>query len=492
MKNRTAPFGVIDIGSNSVRMVIYFMEGRFPVPMVNDKIMCGLGRGLTKTGRLHAGGMDRALGALRRFRAVADAMGARQVRAAATAAVRDAENGPEFVTEAKHVSGFTVEVLTGEAEAELAARGVLFGIPDADGLAGDLGGGSLELVSIDHGAPGSTVTLPIGPLRLMDMFGRKMNRTAAHLDRVFDEVIWLPESRGKPFFAVGGIWRSFARVVMAESQYPLTVLHQFRVPADEVFTFAEFLARQSPSSLARIPALSSKRADALPHGALILDRLVRKAGLTELIVSAYGLREGLLMEEIEGRRRPHDPLLDAARDWRDTRSRTPEMVDELPGFIGALPWPDDPASKRLRLAACLFSDIGWQAHPDYRGTDIFDTVLTAPIAGLDHRERVLLALALWHRYGGGASDVPDRRAVGRLLVEEEREQARRLGLALRLAYRLSGAAKGVLPRTVLSVEEGRLVLRLPDALRDFAGEGVDKRLGALASAMGLSPVVECG
>lgn len=493
MKDSRAPFGVIDIGSNSVRMVIYSMKGRFPVPMVNDKIMCGLGRGLTRTGQLHEEGMDRALGALRRFRAVGNSLGACRMRAVATAAVRDAENGAVFVTQAKQVSGFTVEVLSGAEEAALAARGVLFGIPDADGLAGDLGGGSLELVSVADGAPGRSVTLPIGPLRLMDRFGRKINRIAGHLDKVFEKEDWLQECKGKPLYAVGGIWRSFARVVMAESDYPLTVLHQFRVQRDEIFTFAEFLARQSPSSLARIPSLSSRRADALPYGALILDRLVRKANLSGLIVSAYGLREGLVMEETGGGRGgPADPLLDAARDWRDARSRTPEMVDELPDFLSALPWPEDAAHARLRLAACLSSDIGWQAHPDYRGADSFNTMLTAPIAGLSHAERVFLALALWHRYGGGASNVPDRKAVGRLLVEEEREYARRLGLALRLAYRLSGAAKNVLSRSRLTVEEGCLVLRLPGDLRDFAGEGVDKRLAALATAMNLSPVVSYG
>ncbi len=321
----------------------------------------------------------------------------------------------------------------------------------------------------------------------MDRFGRKMNKIANHLDTVFESEAWLLECTGKPLYAVGGIWRSFARVVMAETDYPLTVLHQFRVPRSEIFTFAEFLARQSPSSLARIPSLSSRRADALPYGALILDRLVRKAGLSGLIVSAYGLREGLVMEEIGGC--PADPLLDVAQDWRDTHSRTPEMVDELPDFVNALPWPDDETHARLRLAACLSSDIGWQAHPDYRGADSFETVLTAPIAGLNHAERVFLGLALWYRYGGGASNVPDRKAVGRLLVEEERDHARRLGLALRLAYRLCGTASNVLPRAALAVEGDSLVLRLPEALRDFAGEGVDKRLAALAGAMNLSPAV---
>ncbi|MFP4004456.1 MAG: hypothetical protein ACLFV8_11820 [Alphaproteobacteria bacterium] len=491
MTSNNAPFAVIDIGSNSVRMVIYSMKGRFPVPMVNDKVMCGLGRGLTRTGNLHAEGMDRALGALRRFRAVGRAMGVRRTRAVATAAVRDAENGPEFVAEARRVSGFTVEVLSGEAEAALAARGVLFGIPDADGVAGDLGGGSLELVSVEGGAPGRSVTLPVGPLRLMDRFGRKMNKAANYLDRVFEETEWLSENRGEPLYAVGGIWRSFARVVMAEDDYPLTVLHQFHVRTKDIFSYTEFLTRQSPSSLARIPALSSRRADALPYGALILDRLVRRAKLSGLIVSAYGLREGLVMEET-GRGGPADPLLDAARDWRDARSRTPQMVDELAEFIRVLPWPDDPSHERLRLASCLFSDIGWQAHPDYRGLDSFNAVLTAPIAGLSHAQRVFLALALWHRYGGGASNVPDRRAVSRLLVEEEREHARQLGLALRLAYRLSGAARGVLPRVHLAPAGGSLILRLPGDLRDFAGEGVDKRLGALAGAMNLSPVVEYG
>lgn len=479
-----APLGVIDIGSNSVRLVIYTIEARFPVPLVNDKVMCGLGRSLGATGLLHEDGVMRAIAAMRRFRALARATGVSRLAAVATAAVRDARNGTEFVTLAEKTLGASIRIISGEEEAALVAQGVLFGNSYAEGLAGDLGGGSLELVELGEEGVGNAITLPIGPLRLMDASGGSMSKVAELVDEALEVASWLGALDGQPLYAVGGIWRSFAKLVMAGSGYPLSVLHQYRISAKQVRRFTTLIAKQSPSSLSRMVGMSPRRIDAMPYGAIVLDRVTRAAGLGGVIVSAYGLREGVLMRELNRQRTNCDPLLDAARDMRDARSRSPAMVDELLSWLVNFNWLSSGRGTRLREAAALLSDIVWQAHPDYRAEDGFITVLTSHIAGLDHADRTFLALTLWHRHGG-AGMPPDSRAVKRLLTEDERETARRLGYTMRVAYRLCGAAPGILPRCPLSMENGTIVLDIPKPLADLSGEGVLRRLTALAQAMDL-------
>ena len=290
-------FGIVDLGSNSVRLVVYAAAARSPVLVFNEKVLCGLGRTLASTGRLDPKGIERALAALKRFVALRDQIGIDTLVVAATAAVRDAEDGPEFLLRAEEICGFKITLVSGAEEARLAAQGVLSGTPDADGVVGDLGGASLELVGVGGGQrQGEGVTLPIGPLRLMDMSKGSMTEAAAIVDKTLKGLDLLKEFQGRRLYVVGGVWRNLARIHMAQRQYPIHVLHGYVIPAADASDLARVIEKLGPKSLAQIPDISERRVDTLPVGALILDKLIEAMKAKDIVISAYGLREGILFD----------------------------------------------------------------------------------------------------------------------------------------------------------------------------------------------------
>jgi len=490
-----APVAVVDIGSNSVRLVIYDGARRSPTPVFNEKVLCGLGRGVATTGRMDDVAVGRALVALMRFKAVAEQFGAGKTYAIATAAAREADNGREFIRNARKALGAPVRVLTGRDEAMYSAMGVLSGNPDAEGIVGDLGGGSLELTVIRDGKMGDGITLPLGPLRLIDISGGNIRRARAVIQEMLAGLALLDGLEGQGFYAVGGTWRNLARIQMAQDQYPLHVLHNYRIHRDSAESLAHLVSGLSPASLRDIHEISENRAETLPYGALVLEELLKRTRVADVIVSSYGLREGLLYSKLKVKTRAQDPLLSAAWDLARLRSRSPKGALELADWTDRLfadaGLDETDRERRLRRAACLVADIGWRADQDYRGEQSLNIVAHAAFAGIDHPGRAFLALTVLFRYqgirGDGVSprllELVDKRALGR---------AKLIAAAQRLAYVLSGFMPGVLPRTALTVGDKRLTLKLKRKLRNLHGEPVIKRLGDLARQLDRSPSIEMG
>ncbi|MGH6873517.1 MAG: exopolyphosphatase, partial [Aestuariivirgaceae bacterium] len=291
---RSRPVAVVDIGSNSVRLVVYDGLRRSATPLFNEKLLCGLGKGVAITGIMSEQAVARALGALRRFRALCSQMGASDVFAVATAAPREAKNGREFIVKAEKALGCDIDLLSGKQEAEFAARGVMAGIPHADGVVGDLGGGSLELVDIQDGEIRDGVTLPIGPLRLIDLSGGSMKQARRIVDDALKGTKLIGNLRGRHFYAVGGTWRNLARLHMAQNHYPLHVLHNYRMTREAARSVADLVSGLSPASLKDIRLVSRSRSDTLPFGAMVLERILALSGADAVITSVYGVREGLL------------------------------------------------------------------------------------------------------------------------------------------------------------------------------------------------------
>ena len=268
------PVAVVDIGSNSVRLVVYDGLRRSPSPIFNEKILCGLGRTVATKGRLNEEGMTRALAALRRFRALAQQIGAKQVFALATAAAREAANGEQFIAKAEKALGCDIKVLSGKEEARFAALGVMAGIPDADGVAGDLGGGSLELIDVKDGKLHDGITLPLGPLRLIDLSGGSIEKARKIVDEAFAKAGILKKLKGRSFYAVGGTWRNLAKLHMAQTHYPLHVLHCYRLSRQQAMSLSGLVSGLSPISLKEVREVSKSRTDTMPFGALVLERLL--------------------------------------------------------------------------------------------------------------------------------------------------------------------------------------------------------------------------
>ena len=483
-----APLGriaVVDVGSNSLRLVVFERLGATLLPLLNEKVMCALGRGIAASGRLNRDGVELAFANLQRFVALARALGVDHLAIIATAAVRDALDGADFAAEAERQCGVPVRVIEGSEEARLSAAGVLAGIRAADGVVGDLGGGSVELVRVDAGARapiGAGVSLPLGPLRLAELGDNRKSLTET-IERVIADAPVLRDAAGKNLYLVGGAWRAIARLHMEQTHYPLHIIHEYAIPRRPAEGFLDIIASQSRRSLERIASISRRRLEVVPLAALILGRLIRAGRPERIIFSAFGLREGyadgLLPKE------PRiDPLIAAAMGMAASQSRGRSDGDRLQRWTTPI-FPDlDDRAHRLHRAACWLSDFAWTEHPDYRAEHAFTRSLRMPVGQVSHHERVFIASALHARYGG-ATDDPIKAATRPLLDDGAADEARRLGLALRLAYTLCGGALELLDQVRIARGPHGLDLELPPTGSLFIGEAVTRRLDALGRALGL-------
>jgi exopolyphosphatase/guanosine-5'-triphosphate,3'-diphosphate pyrophosphatase len=490
------PVAVIDIGSNSVRLVVYEGVTRSPTPLFNEKTLAGLGREVQTKGLLVADAVEKALGALMRFRALCDTMQVERLWVLATAACRDARNGREFIATAERICRTRIDVISGQREAELTALGVVSGFHRPDGIVGDLGGGSLELVDVHGARIKSGTTLPLGGLALQDSSGRSIKKADKIVKSALAGMALLKGGKGRTFYAVGGTWRALAHLHMAQTGYPLHVMHGYVIRAKEALEFSRLVHRVNPETLSQIEVVAAARRPLLPFAALVLEHIVRRAQPREVMFSALGVREGLLYAQLGVEERKRDALLAAAQELNRLRSRSPQHGEELIGwtdtFMASTGIDENAEEKRLRHAACLLADIGWRAHPDYRGEQSLNIIAHAGFVGIDHPGRAYLALAIFFRHVGLLHDEELSPRIRELASTRTLDRARVLGAALRVAYLVSASQPGVLPRTPLKVERHRLVLRLEGECAALAGERVSSRLMLLARLVGREPVVVTG
>jgi len=481
------PIAVIDIGSNSVRLVVFDGLQRSPQALFNEKVMCGLGKALSATGRMSDASVESACQTLRRYAAVIEDMQCEAVRAVATAAVRDAENGLEFVARVKAETGLEVQILDGSDEAYYSALGVISGIPGAKGIVGDLGGGSLELARIEDGQMHERVTLPIGPVRLLGDPNADMRSRRKIIDKALKSVEWLKSYPGHSLYIVGGAWRALARIHIQRSRYPLGVLHQYTMTPEDVNAVYRLVRRIRPEELSKFQKVPQRRIETLPAAARILDRTVSLTDASTVVVSALGLREGILYEQLDNAVRESDPLIEACRQISQRFNRFGDHSQTLMQWLDPLfSYGGEPkAFRRLRHAACLMSDISWRGHPDFRAESAIYASLFGWFVGVDAPGRAAIGLALFTKYGANPGDDLGALASS-ILSDTQKDWALQLGYGLRLAHRLAGGTPRVLRDTALHVSKKGVGLRMNKANSDLYGDVVARRLNDLAKAMGTS------
>jgi exopolyphosphatase/guanosine-5'-triphosphate,3'-diphosphate pyrophosphatase len=482
--------GVVDLGSNSVRLVVFEGHTRNPMPIFNEKAVLRLGRGMQTTGRLNEEGMAQALTVMHRYHAIARAMGARPFEVLATAAVRDADNGPTFVDALRdRMPGVPIYILSGLEEAAYAAEGMLCGIPSADGVLADIGGGSLEVVRLVEGMRGASHTLRLGVIRLAERSGGDPVRARIIAEADLQTVPWLNQAAGADLYLVGGAWRALARIHIAQTAYPLQMVHHYTIGREEARDLAGLISTAPRRVLERIPGAPRRRIDDLPFAAVALRRLLRVTNVRRVVFSASGLREGWFMRRMPREIQSQDPMLSAAWEMAAWLGRDPSLPPALVAWTQPLFAQEPPAAARLREAICWMSDLGSHDHPEFRAEQAFLRVLRQPGLGLDHPSRAFLALAVALRYEA-EPDAAFLRPARLLLDIDTANQAEVLGIALRLAYTLSAGTKDLLAGTRLRIEGPRLVLRLRENSGVFAGESVMRRLERLAQALGLQAAAE--
>jgi len=473
--------GVVDVGSNSVRMVVFDGAARSPAYFYNEKIMCGLGKGLAETGRLNPEGRVRALAALKRFSLLAKGMQIETLTVVATAASREAEDGPDFQAEVLRETGLKLWVIDGDEEARLSAQGVLLGWPDAQGIVCDIGGNSMELARIGGGGVGKRLSAPLGPFRLQQIEGGAKKRSA-HILTILNAAQDLLKSEGERIYLVGGSWRVIARLDMERRSYPLTVLHEYRMTPRGVLDTLDWIAASDPGVLRARTGTSSERMELVPLASEVLRHLLEVFIPSEIDVSAYGIREGLLYEQMPKRLRERDPLIEAARMAEMTQARIPGFGKKLYEFLEPL-YPGI-AKDRLRLikAACLLHDTTWRAHPDYRAEACFDNATRANLGGLDHPGRVFLGLALLHRYKNSRAG-SRMEPLFRLLTEEQMQEAEVLGKAMRFGAMFAIGDPAEAGQLRWNPRKGLLDLELTALGSGLFGEVAQARFASLALAM---------
>lgn len=481
--------GVVDVGSNSVRMVVFDGAARSPAYFYNEKILAGLGAGLAATGQLNPTGRVRALSALRRFALLARGMEIEHLSVVATAAVREASDGASFVEEVTRETGLRLRIIDGAEEARLSAQGVLLGWPEAEGMVCDIGGNSMELAMLSGGKVGARVSLPLGPFRLQQVAGGQ-KELAKHIRKVlqgaFDRL-----GRQDRIYLVGGSWRAFARLDMERKSYPLTVLHEYRMTRASVLDTVEWIRVADMAALRVRTGVSQDRIDLVPLASEVLEQLCRVFRPKEIDVSSYGIREGMLYEQMPDKLRRRDPLIEACRFAEATGARMPGFGRKLFDFIS--PLYKTASKERLRLikAACLLHDTTWRAHPDYRAEMCFDNATRANLGGLDHPGRVFLGLALLHRYKNSRSGTR-LEPLFKLLSDDEIQDAEVLGKAMRFGAMFSIESPEDAGELRYFPKKKRLELILAPEMQGLYGEVAAARFQSLGTALKVTTEVKVG
>ena len=492
-KKTAGRMAVVDIGSNTVRLVVYDTPNRLPVPIFNEKSLCQVGEGLASTGQLNPAGVKCAISSLSRFVRLGEAMGVERMDLVATAAVRDATDGPEFVQRVEQLLGMKIQIPSGPEEAQLSAMGLLSGTPDADGVLVDMGGGSVDLVELNRGEFGRTVSLPIGHLRLPHAAMDNLGKARKVVNKNLSDLSWLAEGEGRTLFAIGGSWRALARVFIDQTEYPLHAIDGYTLKNDDALRMCRFIENLSPETLYGISGVTKARAHALPFAAMILGEMLARTKAKEIAFSGFSMREGHLLKMLPNNLSGQDPLLSGCATLAERTGRFSITGEEIFDWISPLFPSGRDAESRLRLAASMLSDLGWSEHPDYRAEHSFLRTLRLPFSGLSHADRVFLSLAIFVRYNGD----PDNRlvkSVRLLMTDYDEGYANITGLALRLAHTVSGSAPGILSRTQFVMDEQTVWLQLPivrNGEQDiFAGDAVGRRFKTLARALGREPIIE--
>ncbi len=480
---------VIDVGSNSVRLVVYRIDGRAMTPILNEKVMAGLGRDLARTGKLAAAGIEAATHALRRFSLLLEATGVESIFAVGTAAVREAKDGRAFAKAMESETGIALRILDGDDEARLSALGVSGGAPDARGVVGDLGGASLELVEISPKGPGRGETFPLGPLTLAEDDGFDYGRVSKVVAKGLGDTKLLGKRAGD-FYAVGGAWRALGRIDMTMRNHPIGVLHHYEMSRSETLKLADVVRRQGRRSLEKLEETAAKRSETLPYAAVVLEQLMLEGQFERVIISAFGLREGVLIERMSEEALKAHPLIAAAEAlagrWTQARKFGVALEEWISPMFKGQPFVFPEKRERvLRGAAARLADVGGPLHPDQRIEIMFDLILRAPLAAISHEERAFLAAAIHHRYTKAQPHHAD--AYLRLLSEEQQAAAAALGAALRLGAHISGRSETLLASFEVEAVDGKLLLRVKKKVSELATEAALRRLDAAAQALGLTP-----
>ena len=478
---------MIDIGSNSIRLVVYDDLSRAPFPRFNEKSMVALGAGIGADGRFSKV-ISNALNAVIRMAAIAKSMQVQRVDVLATEATRRAKNGRHLIAAIRKNTGLKPRILTGEEEAKFTTFGIISGFFQPKGMVGDIGGGSLEVAEVLVDRVGDRMTsMPLGAFPVVEKMKEGYGAAKDWIDGILEES--LPPMLTDPvFYSVGGGWRALARIHIAMNKMPISVVHGYELRTDELRALARNVSRMSVDEIAELPDVPARRIETLAASALVMSRVLRKLTPERVIFSAYGLREGWLYSQLDAEEQYRDPLLEGAQAIGLPMARVPAFSAALGRWTDDLFPGETQSDRRLRLTVCALTDIAWREHAKVRAADSFLRLLAFPFIGLSHSDRAFVAVAIFARYGGKLDDMV-KAATEKLLGENDLRRANVLRRTLLLAHRFSACVPEILQHSRLKIEVDTVRLEILDTHDLPDSDAVQTRLRQLAKVIGVDEAV---
>ncbi len=502
--------GAIDVGSNSIRLVVAEYDPETGFEIIDEvKDQPRLGTRVEATGMLDRAAMTRAFAALKRMKEVADRRGVTRLSAVATSAMRDAKNGSTFAKRVRRQLGIPLEIIDGDREAQLSWRSVAhhFRLENARTIVADIGGGSLELIGAVDGLIEAKASLPLGAVRLTEEYltGARGTRTEVaalrkHIRRTLKKALPWRDWTQAVLIGSGGSFTNLARIAAARAGHLGDAIHGTKVSAGEVESLLEWLCTKSPEQRASVPGLNPQRADIILAGVAVAAEVLAALDARELTASAFGLREGLLLEMVGAHdlAGPNDPLqlmrefVDRCRGDRRHVEQVRVLAIALHEQLGAA-LGSGAEDAWLLEAAALLHDVGQLVSYRNHHKHSYQLITHADRLGLDSRDRSLVALiSRYHRKKG-----PTRKheEFARLGVDDQ-ETVRRVSGLLRVADGLDRGHTASVDKVTVALENGRCVIRASPRLKeaDVSLEvwGAQRKSEVLARMLGCDVVIEEG
>jgi exopolyphosphatase/guanosine-5'-triphosphate,3'-diphosphate pyrophosphatase len=389
----------------------------------------------------------------------------------ATAAVRRAKNGSEFRDPAENILGMPVQILSKADEANHVSRGLTLNLPEATGLVADLGGGSIEIIALRRGEVCHSVSLNYGHLSSV---------TASEIGSALAEHSWIRDFGAKQLFGVGGSFRTIGSAFISRTGYPLHVLHGLKIKRKDVLAICRDLRSDEPS----LEGVPLSRAATIPVAAMIIQELIEFSKVYRLTVSGTSVRDGVIAINELNANQQADFLMAVSEEIAESTGRVANVSPALKKFLKPLSKICLAGSERLINVAANMSDLCWHEHSDLRGDIAARHVLSLPVNCVTHKERVWLAVALYHRHFGLKPNKARPQDLDVLLSKKRISDAMIIGLAMRFALDLS-AGTGVPLRLIkLFFEGNRLVLSVDPSIKNFIDRRCRQKFDQLAAELG--------
>ena len=479
--------GIIDIGSNSIRLVVFDGPRRSPLYLYNEKVFFRLGLQSFGKKAFDNATLKAVSRIINRYVAICQNMEIHKIIMFGTSALREASNSDVLVEEIRKNTSICVDVISGEKEAFYAAQGILLGFPNAEGIICDLGGNSVEFANICKRVIAECNSTLLGPLAIT-----KLENKIEDIDRYIRKqllgAVNANAAKDKPFFLIGGSWRAIAKIHMQRTQYPLKIIQGYKVKSKKIKKTLEFIQDSSFITKYDEINISADRLELLPLSARLLEIIIDELQIKTLTFSSFGVREGFLYHNLSEAEKKKDPLIEAAKFFEKKETRFPNMSKHTFKWISPLYENLPRKTKRVILAATKLHDIAWIAHPDYKTEMCLELVTRSNISGLSHKERVFLAMILLFRHKAKPEKVFNSKLF-KIVSKKKRKIARVLGKGLKLASTVLGELS-LFDKIDFRLKAHEVELCFQSKIDFVNGEVVERRIQELNKALKLCLTVD--